>query len=853
MKRSVIYRLEAPKTPGAVRILSRLHVSLDEGKTVSVVTLTRTGDFFDPRYGNFSITRDMLLQMVANFEANAYGQQIFIDVAHRPGDGAAGRIRRLMVEGSRLRAEVEWTPYGVAAITERGFTYLSAEFNPEFKDNEHGREFGPVLLGAGLTVRPVIKHLDPVQLSEDFTGKTPTYLHAELSEQLNTEAQATMKKYLEKLKKLLSENLKLPEAVVLALAEAFQHAAAKLGDDEQRLGVLLSEYEARGQQIVDAMRSSGAVTVQLDGGLTEADVGRLLSEAMAKQQRDQAAAQQTAEQRRKLLSDTINAAESLPEDIRRQLCESAAGLLHAGITEDQVRVLAQNQIALGQQLANARELSSMGFSMGGTARHVFSGGESQHALELQAFVNERLGRTSLGRRGKLKLTEEKKLDPFAQEVMGQFDAINADRILAEHNVMLANGQTGIGDTALPISVQRTVLRESLSDFGLLAVMQTLSDPGATTTTDIPYEQRDVGQVLNNGIVFEGQPIPSAGIKQMNDTAYVTPMKLAMDLTNEVVHFSRVSAIAWDAWARNIESNARYTRELMGRRLGNEAVHSADMFMAVAVSGESITAQLDGSTHTIKTANWPLIRPKQVRDIKGNAIGAVAAPIVLVVNGTAVNEYDGTNEQAAGIYYRITNCNLGYIQLVSELGVPVTPTGADAGADTIGYSYTGNVVHFDLDVPGTTTKERHLNGLLQAIGDRKALLAQERYEVPDFLAMSYTLNATATNAENYEANSARADMGLAGDGSMGPIKGLAPYAFNGLSDIGEERILIAQSGIQTYTVCKPWQMGTPFEAVNSQGKPLGRKIAYGEEYNAVHIPAPLRGRMTSVLAYSFTGR
>ena len=50
------------------------------------------------------------------------------------------------------------------------------------------------------------------------------------------------------------------------------------------------------------------------------------------------------------------------------------------------------------------------------------------------------------------------------------------------------------------------------------------------------------------------------------------------------------------------------------------------------------------------------------------------------------------------------------------------------------------------------------------------------------------------------------------------------------------------------------MGTPFEAVDAAtGKPLGKKVAYGEEYSSVHIPGPLRNRLTAVIAYSGAAR
>ena len=121
-------------------------IRLGENQPSSWVTVTRTGEFSDPRYGKFSITPAMLAEMVKNFTGKAYGQDIFIDVAHKPENGAAGKVVALAVEGDRLRAKVEWTPMGVEAVRAKGYAYLSAEYHENWRDNEAGNPHGCVLL-----------------------------------------------------------------------------------------------------------------------------------------------------------------------------------------------------------------------------------------------------------------------------------------------------------------------------------------------------------------------------------------------------------------------------------------------------------------------------------------------------------------------------------------------------------------------------------------------------------------------------------------------------------------------------------------------------------------------------------
>ena len=116
------YLTSAGTQAGEIRHCISSVIRLSEEKDTTWVTVTRTGRFTDPRYGVFDITRSMLQEMVRNFEADTYGQKIFIDISHKPADGAAGEVLKLAVEGDRLRAQVKWTPFGREAIRARGLT-----------------------------------------------------------------------------------------------------------------------------------------------------------------------------------------------------------------------------------------------------------------------------------------------------------------------------------------------------------------------------------------------------------------------------------------------------------------------------------------------------------------------------------------------------------------------------------------------------------------------------------------------------------------------------------------------------------------------------------------------------------
>ena len=245
---SRIFRLSESETK-TLRVLSAQATLPQSGKGTSWVTVTRTGSFTDPRYGRFEITPTMLSSMVANFEAGIVGQDVFLDVNHKPGDGSAAKILKLSVEGNRLRALVEWTDFGVKAVKERGFTYLSAEFADNWQDNEAGAFHGPTLLGAGLTVRPVIKRLDPITLSCESGGDVETRVLAELADDLLKKAKQTMNKWQDFLKKLADAGY---SAEVQAGIKKLGEALIDENTPDDKAAAVIAQLEGQAKQLAAA-------------------------------------------------------------------------------------------------------------------------------------------------------------------------------------------------------------------------------------------------------------------------------------------------------------------------------------------------------------------------------------------------------------------------------------------------------------------------------------------------------------------------------------------------------------------------------------------------------------------------
>ena len=454
--------------------------------------------------------------------------------------------------------------------------------------------------------------------------------------------------------------------------------------------------------------------------------------------------------------------------------------------------------------------------------------------------------------GLLRRLSEDALSEGARRILALYDSRNAPAIVHESIQLSDGGTTSTANISLPATVQRTVIREALSDLKLLDLVSVLVDPHASSTISIPYELRRPGAIANAGVVYEGNAIPRASIEQKLDLAYLLGAKLCFSVTNEVAFFSANSPLDWDAVSRNIESNARIVRELIVLRIANEMQRSADAFGATAGVVTDISGQLTGSASLVKTSSFPVVRQRAIRRIDGVQVGDTQNPMTVILNDAAISAFDGTGNQTAGTYYRVENYNLGLIRLVDQAGDAVTPTAT--GVCTVTADVATNCTLFDLKVPSGIELEDHLNGLLRAVGARKAFMSARRFVMPDFLLMSPILNDTCSNARSFISSQQRSGSSLTVAGDLETIKAIPAFSTNAPGvDLGDERIVLGAMGTVTYAVAKPFETGRPFQALGPNMRPTGEQIAYGEEFSAIHIPEPLAGRLTSVIAYDSDAR
>lgn len=847
--------------PDRVRFLSQ-SIQLSDGAKTSWITLTRVGQFNDPRYGDFEITHAMLAQMVANFDNRVLGQDVFIDVAHKPDDGAAAKVLRLSVEDGRLRALVEWTPFGVRSIKEKGFTYLSAEYHEAWTDNEKKQQHGCVLLGAGLTNRPVISRLDgidPKQLSQDDNDHD-TPVRVAISPQLLKELQEQDMNPIEQLRAHYKTLGLSDDVIVKLLAEAKKQFDAA-GADAVKLLSVLESWKASGDAVSTQLKTlaaanpGGTQAVTITLAPPAVDVNEAVKLAMKAADDAKTLAQTTLATKVKLLSDTIKAGHpEMDDEGLKALVDKAAPLVTADTTDEQVKGLAQIQIDHVKQLSAQAKLQGLGYvHIQGNPQITVDSSNTIKAL--QQTIDKRLGYEGMAESRRFEKTGGKLLavnKEFAEKALAQFDAENGHRLHAEHK-MLAGGTGSISDVAVPAVAERTVLREALYNLTSLGFMDVGTAPLANVIT-VPFSYRDTAAAGVNALRrYEGQGIRRAGVIQTSEEARPIPQKLAYLVSSELRLLMSASPIDYDPVAENIRNIIRIVGEDTEAINFNELVFSADESGAVAFN-DTLTAQCNGTNAVFVTSLFPVVRPRQAYDLKGDPVGAVVNPLVMTYDGTVRTEYalpaDGS-ALPAGIYY-VMDWNLGEFRLVNQDGVVQVP--ANGKVLTVqGFRGTNRSVWNSDAVGGEAIKDRY-DRLLNEIGNRKVVIENDRYYAANFTLMSGALDNAVTQADSFKATGQRVATGLAPDGSVGFTKGIPTFnpSAPGLV-MGDTRILVGQRGNSRFRMCKAFAMNPPEQARNAAGLFTDQQEGFGTQWVVSHTPTPLKNSLTSIIVYSAAGR
>lgn len=197
----------------------------DEAATSWVHALS-VGTFKHPLWGAMQFTNDRIQRFASNVNNNVRGIDLAIDYSHNAADEAAGWVRKADARDNGLWLFVEWTKNAAQRIRDKEFRYFSAEFVDEWKSATE-TTFKDVIVGGGLTNRPFLKDLLPVNLSELYEkGKEKEDESMELTELLEAlelsedateeDAIAAIKKLQEAPESVTPEPVVAPEVKKLA-------------------------------------------------------------------------------------------------------------------------------------------------------------------------------------------------------------------------------------------------------------------------------------------------------------------------------------------------------------------------------------------------------------------------------------------------------------------------------------------------------------------------------------------------------------------------------------------------------------------------------------------------------------
>ena len=137
-----------------------------------IAFLPKPGNYHHSVYGGLDLPAERLARIVANFQANVYGQDLPINCEHDgKAAGAVGWIKsggmRLAADGS-IEVRPEWNERGKALIDGERFRYVSAEFCYQWQDPVSGVWYDDVAVGLAICTRPHFKTdvLRPLAASE---------------------------------------------------------------------------------------------------------------------------------------------------------------------------------------------------------------------------------------------------------------------------------------------------------------------------------------------------------------------------------------------------------------------------------------------------------------------------------------------------------------------------------------------------------------------------------------------------------------------------------------------------------------------------------------------------------------
>ena len=125
------------------------------------------GKYMHPMHGVIDITPERVARFADNVNNGVRGQALDIDYDHKQHNGkAAGWVQKAEARPDGLWILVEWVKEAWDDIKSGAYRYFSPEFVDEWVHPASQSKFNDVLFGGGITNRPFLKGILPINLSE---------------------------------------------------------------------------------------------------------------------------------------------------------------------------------------------------------------------------------------------------------------------------------------------------------------------------------------------------------------------------------------------------------------------------------------------------------------------------------------------------------------------------------------------------------------------------------------------------------------------------------------------------------------------------------------------------------------
>jgi phage I-like protein len=248
------------------------------GEPQSWVHALPGGTYQHPVYGELKFDEPKIDRYVESVVKKYRTVDPDIDYDHKQdpamGNRAAGWVKyaeaRPGAEGNDLWLLVEWTPAGHKSVKDKEFRYFSSELADEWTDAK-GTKYKDVVFGGGITNRPYMKNLVPLNLSE-LSFKEPTASTDNKGEQVDP--------------KELRRKLGLSEAATDAEVDTRLAEVAKLGapnaDPQMDQLTKLAENNPVIKAFMDQMAKQNELLQAAEDRAKQAEADRRLSETQRK-------------------------------------------------------------------------------------------------------------------------------------------------------------------------------------------------------------------------------------------------------------------------------------------------------------------------------------------------------------------------------------------------------------------------------------------------------------------------------------------------------------------------------------------------------------------------------------------